>query len=307
MPAAASVGGLTVLVTGATGFIGRHLTERLVVAGAAVHAVTRGLAADRAAGPTWHAVDLEEWEPARDLVSTVRPDLVYHLAGYVSGIRDASAVLPSLRGNLLSTVHLLSAVNEQGRGRFVLAASLEEPEADAGWPVPSSPYAASKYAASTYTRMFHSLYGTQVALLRTFIVYGPGQADEKKVIPYVTRSLLRGEVPELSSGTRPVDWVYVEDVVDALLASAGAPNIAGRTVDVGSGALTTVRGVVEELVTIIRPECEPLFGVRPDRPMERVCCARLEDAKAALGWSPRTSLREGLRRTVEWHREELRR
>jgi len=126
------------------------------------------------------------------------------------------------------------------------------------------------------------------------------------VIPYVARALLRGEVPRLSSGARPVDWVFLEDVVEAFVAAARVPGIEGRSCEIGSGTLTTVREVVEELVRIIGPDTPPAFGSVPDRPLEQVRCARLAEARDLLGWSPRTALADGLRRTVEWHQAELR-
>ena len=93
--------------------------------------------------------------------------------------------------------------------------------------------------------MFQSLYGVSVVVPRVFIVYGPGQDDPKKLIPYVVSSLLRGESPKLSSGTRPVDWVYVDDVAEGLIAAALARDVTER-VDLGSGTLVTVREIVEQ-------------------------------------------------------------
>jgi len=308
MAPADGVQGKTVLVTGARGFIGQSLTRRLVESGAVVHAVAGRRPGLRPAGPVWHEVDLEDRSATLAVVALVRPDVVYHLAGFVSGIRELQAVGPSLAGNLLTTVHVLEAVTELRRGRVVLASSLEEPEpGGAAWPVPSSPYAASKYAASTYARMFHALYGTAVVFLRTFMVYGPAQPDQKKVIPYVTRALLREQAPSLASGTRAVDWVFVEDVVDAYVAAGVAPGIEGKDFDVGSGSLVTVREIVEELVRIIGPKVRPSFGSLSDRPMEQVRVADLEATREALGFSPRTTLAEGLGRVVAFYREELER
>jgi nucleoside-diphosphate-sugar epimerase len=180
---------------------------------------------------------------------------------------------------------------------------MEEPQPDGNWPVPCSPYAAAKFAASAYGRMFHSLYRTPVATLRLFMVYGPGQQDVKKLVPYVTLSLLEGRAPELSSGVRRVDWIYVDDVVDGYLAAALSPAVDGCTIDLGSGELVSVRSVVERLTTIVgTPGVVPVFGAVSDRPMEQERCAVLAEARAVLGWSPRTPLDDGLRRTVDWYR-----
>jgi len=183
-----------------------------------------------------------------------------------------------------------------------MAGSLEEPEGEAGTAVPASPYAAAKWAASAYARMFHALYQTPVALARLFMVFGPAQQDLRKIVPYAILSLLRGEPPQLSSGTRPVDWIYVEDVANGLLAMGVAPDINGKTIELGSGESVTVRNVVEMVCDIIQAPVEPIFGAIPDRPMEQIRVANIQETYAALGWKPQITLKEGLERTVDWYK-----
>jgi nucleoside-diphosphate-sugar epimerase len=217
-------------------------------------------------------------------------------------------VLPTFQANLASTVNLLVAVRDAGCRRLVLAGSMEEPEPDAGsLPVPASPYAAAKGAASAYARMFHALYGLPVVTARLFMVYGPGQRDLGKLVPHVATSLLRGERPRLSSGRRPVDWIYVDDVVDGLAALATAPGIEGERLDLGSGELVTVREVAERLAAIVRADgaaAELGVGELPDRPLETVRRADVERTRELTGWRPKVSLDEGLRRTYEGYRLE---
>ena len=155
-----------------------------------------------------------------DLFAEIRPRVVLHLASHVAGSRDLSLVRPTLRDNLLSSVHLLEQAALHGCDRFVLVGSLEEATDDSA---PSSPYAAAKAAATSYGRMFHALYDLPVVIARVFMVYGPGPQDERKLVPYVVRSLLDGETPSFSSGVRPVDWVFVEDVAEGLVRLAGHP------------------------------------------------------------------------------------
>jgi nucleoside-diphosphate-sugar epimerase len=151
--------------------------------------------------------------------------------------------------------------------------------------------------------MFHTLYRTPVVTLRLFMVYGPGQQDVKKFVPYVTLSLLEGRAPELSSGIRRVDWIYVDDVVDGYLAAAVSAGAEGRTIDLGSGELVSVRSVAERLVKIVGAVgIAPIFGAVSDRPMEQERFADLAEARAVLGWSPRMKLVDGLARTVDWYR-----
>lgn len=296
---APSLGGEHALVTGASGFVGSRLAARLLEADANVHAASRS--ERTSADVRWWMADVCDTEAARTLIQSVKPDFIFHLASHVTGSRGLDAVLPTLHANLLSTVNILLAATEVGCKRVVLAGSLEEPDGEDREPVPVSPYAAAKFAGNTYGRMFHSLHGLPVVTLRVFMVYGPAQPDETRLVPYVITSLLRGESPELSAGTRPVDWVYLDDVVEALLASATTEGVPGKTLDVGSGILTPVRDVVEEIVRLIRPSVAPRFGAVPERPNERIRVADVERTQALLGWAPRTPLSRGLAATVDWY------
>jgi nucleoside-diphosphate-sugar epimerase len=290
------------LVTGATGFIGSALCRRLVASGMEVHGVSR-VGRSTPDEIRWWTADLSDAGAADQIVRKIRPDTVFHLASHVSGDRALAAVASTLRDNLVTTVNLLTAAADAGGTRVVLAGSMEESLPDD--PAPSSPYAAAKTAATSYAQLFDRLYGLPVVNLRVFMVYGPGQWDDTKLVPYVIGSLLRGEGPGLSSGMREVDWVYIDDVVAAFVAAAGSPTAPGSTVDVGSGALVSIRSLVERIVPLVGGDVRPVFGALPDRPGERPRVADLTPGRELIGWQPSTPLDLGLARTVEWFRERL--
>jgi UDP-glucose 4-epimerase len=291
--------GRRVLVTGASGFIGGHLCRRLVSLGSELHAISRVVQSHDEHCRWWQA-DLTDFACVRDILSTVEPDLIYHLASHVAGSRDVSMVLPTLNANLVSTVNLMTAAAEVGCRRIVLAGSMEEPNDHLA--VPSSPYAAAKWSARVYARMFHELYEIQTINLRIAMVYGPAQPDESKFIPYVIQSLLNGDVPRLSSGQREVDWIYVADVVDAMIASAKTNDKGFLSIEIGSGVSTSIRDVAERLCQMINPSIRPLLGAVADRPCDRSWSANLSLAQEKLSWQPRTKLDDGLRQTVDWYR-----
>ncbi|MEL7059410.1 MAG: NAD(P)-dependent oxidoreductase [Acidobacteriota bacterium] len=296
--------GARVLLTGATGFVGRRVLERLQGLGVDPIAVSRHEPpSDLADAATWRRVDLADAADARRLVENERPEIVLHLASRVAGARDLDLVLPTLRDNLASTVHLLDGFARLGDAgtRFVQVGSLEEPD-DPADSVPSSPYAASKAAASAYCDMFHRLWATPTVVARVFMVYGPGRQDERKLVPYVIRELLAGRRPSLSSGTRPVDWVFVDDVAEGLLRLAVADGVAGRRVDLGRGELTTVAEVVRAIHRHLTPAEPPSFGGREDRRAEQVRRADVEATRALLGWAPTVDLEDGLERAIAWFR-----
>jgi UDP-glucose 4-epimerase len=289
-----------ILVTGASGFIGRHLCRRLMSDGHDLHATSRRVMFGSSA-LTWHLADFADLAATRRVIGAVRPEIVYHLAGAVGASPDLALVMPTFQSLLTSTVNLLVTAREHDCRRIILCGSLTEPGLDDDVMTPAAPYAAAKWAAAGYARMFYSLYDTPVVLLRPFMTYGPGQA-QTKLIPSVTLSLLRREPPRLSSGKYSSDWVYIADVIEGFVAAATTPGIEGKTIDLGTGNLVPMTKIVDSLVTIVGHDVTPEFGALPDRPRENVITADTLTAAVDLGWRARTSLESGLRKTVSWYR-----
>lgn len=269
--------------------------------GADVYGVSRADPGGAAAPFRVVACDLSNLDDCRRAVVELEPERILHLAGHPFGARDLERIVPTLRDNLIATVNLLTAASERGVGRVVVTGSLEEPDprVDA---IPSSPYAASKWAATAYARLFHRLYALPVVIARLFMVYGPGQREPTKLIPSVIASLLRSEAPRITSGERRVDWIYVDDVVSGLLAAADAPAIEGKTIDLGTGVLTSVRGVVDALAALVPGAPEPMFGSVQARPFEQERAADVGATRRELGWVPSVPLARGLAETLEWFR-----
>ena len=301
--------GQTVLVTGARGFLGRHLVRRLLADGAVVHATSRGPRVSEsdavvrtAPGPTWHSCDVSDPDQVDDLITRIQPQVVFHLASRVEGHREHALALPMLEANTRAAVAVMTAAQGQPGCRVVLAGSVEEPRDEAA---PCSPYAAAKAAATGYARLFASQWDLPVTVLRIAMVYGPDQPDTTKLVPYVIDCFLRGRQPQLGSGTRLVDWVYIDDVIDAFVQAAREPQAPGVVADIGTGEGHTIAEVVRTLARLTGHDRPVHFGERDDR---RHDVAHLADpglAVTALNWRPRTGLSEGLARTVNWRRSLL--
>jgi UDP-glucose 4-epimerase len=293
--------GVRVLVTGASGLIGSHVL-RVIGQEADVVALSRFPRPDEG-GLRWLVCDLAQPGALANVVTSVRPEVVIHLAGAVRGDRSLDAVGPTLRANLVGTVELLEAATRAGCRRIVLSGSLlEEPAAGGPQAVPPSPYGASRWAASAYGRMFHSLFDAPVVILRPSFAYGPGQ-EPTKLIPHVITALLEGRSPELSSGERLIDCVYAEDVARAYVEAASVAGVEGHTVDIGSGVLSSVREIVQIIVESVGPTAgQPVFGALPVRPLEQEVEVDVDEAARVLGWRATTSLEDGVRATVAWFR-----
>ena len=290
-----------VLVTGGSGFLGTALCSRLVASGAEVHVTSRVQRTQQVEGLRWWSADVTDNKAVHKLVSTIQPDVIYHLAGSVTAATDKELALPTFHSLLTSTINLLAVVTEIGCGNLILCGSLNEPQTGQEPVVPGSPYAAAKWAASGYARMYHALYGTPVVILRPFMTYGPGQ-DTKKLIPSVILSFEAEQSPRLSSGQWEADWIYLDDVIEGFIAAAGRPDIVGSTLDLGGGSLVSVRSVVEQIATVMGPSQPALFGALPDRPLAPVVAADVRTSEIRLGWRASTSFETGLRRTIDWYR-----
>ena len=230
-------------------------------------------------------------------MQAARPEIIFHLASLVTGRRELDLVLPAFRDNLASTVNLLTAAASTGGcRRIVVAGTMEEADLASG-EAPSSPYSVAKGAAALYARFFHALYGLPLVQARIFMAYGPGQQDRKKLIPYSILEALAGRPPEISRGTRRIDWIFVDDVVRGLLAFAETPGIEGETLDLGSGDLVSAREVVERICHALQAPA-PRIGALPDRPLEATRRANVERTTAHAGWRPTIGLDEGLHRTI---------
>lgn len=294
-----------VLVTGGTGFIGSRLRERLVDAGVEVHGISRRSRDDSEDRVQWRVGDLRDPEFVESAVEAVEPTVVFHLAALVTGSRDLDVVTPLLEHNLLATVNLLVACARTHRPRVVLVGSIEQVDAATERSVPHTPYSAAKGSAATYGRMFHQLYDLPVAGVRPAMVYGPGQRDLSKLVPYTTISLLKGESPRILNAPRRADWVYVEDVVEGLLAAGRSDALVGRSVELGTGQLTSVREVVTLIDEFVDGPTAPHLAKPPSGRPEHELAADTEATAELLDWSASMSLEEGLERTVAWYRAYL--
>lgn len=281
--------GRRVLVTGATGFLGRQVAAHLAAAGAEVTGTSRRPPTD---GGRWVCSDLGSPAEVDRVLRQARPETVVHLGGLVSAAPDPRLVAPTFDSLLVSSLALLAAAHDGRTGRLVLVGSTEEPSAGAP---PASPYAAAKAAVTSYAALYAG-WGTPVVTVRPAMVFGATQ-HPGKLLPLVAAALLRGERPALTSGARLADWVHVDDVVAGLLqAAADAPD--GSGLDLGTGVLTSTRDLVDRLRAALGTDLEPRWGALPDRPGEPSRPADLDATARLIGWRPRLTLDEGLRRTA---------
>lgn len=306
---------MRVFITGGTGVIGSHLVRRLLHEGCAVAALVRPGSApwrieDILSNVAVIPGDLTALDQAADRIRSFRPDLVVHLAwqgARAFGQQDDPA---QAFDNVAGSLELVRLAGQMRCRRWIgLGTAMEYgrfsvPQGEDGTPQPASLYGAAKYSVGLLAERLCRAYGIQFSWLRLFYAYGPGD-DPARLIPNVIETLLRGEKPALSPGEQQWDYLYISDLVEALFWVATSPAAQG-VFNVGSGQARPIREIVETIRDLIDPSLPLGFGEVPYRPGQVMYLqADITKLRTATGWRPRTSLADGLRRTVDWHRRRI--
>jgi UDP-glucose 4-epimerase len=304
---------MKVLVTGAAGFIGSHLAERLDALGHEVRGVddlSTGRRENLAGlGPRFELVEGDLADGAVCARAVQGVEAVLHQAAVPSVLRSIQEPARTHRANVEATVQLFEASRHAGVRRVVYAASSSVygdsetlPKHEQMPAKPLSPYAVQKHAGELYGRVYSALLGLPVVCLRYFNVFGPRQdpaSEYSAVIPRFVSMLLRGERPTVyGDGTSSRDFVYVEDVVHANLLALDAPGAPGHSFNVGTGERVSLDELVSRLNAILGTRLPPLY--LPERAGDlRHSLAAIDRARSVLGYEPKVPFDEGLRRTVQ--------
>ncbi len=294
-----------VLVTGASGFIGRQCVPLLVSKGYEVHAVSRRRPSEAALpNVCWHEADLLAPGCAAKLIGQVRPDTILHLAWYAlpGKFWEARENLDWVRASL----ELLCAFADSRGRRIVAAGSCAEYGSTAGeclenaTPLlPTTLYGASKHALERILHFSSKQTGLVSAWGRIFFLYGPHE-HPSRLVAYVVRSLLQGEPALCSEGSQIVDFIHVEDAASAFVALLES-EVQGP-VNIGSGSPIAVRDVLQEIGRQLGRAELIRFGSRAASPETDRLWANTQRLQKEVGWLPRYSLSSGITQMIEWCR-----
>lgn len=297
------------LVTGGAGFIGTALANRLVLEGHHVR-VLDDLSAGDPAGLHPEVIftrgDVRDRPKLWTLLQKV--DCVFHLAARVSVPESVLYPREYNDVNVGGTVALTEAIRDAGVERIVLASSAtvygpqpRQPVPETAWPHPQAPYAVSKLAAEHYIFALGELYSIETVALRIFNAYGPGQRvppAHAPVVPGFLKNVLTGaSVVVHGNGSQTRDYVYIEDVVDALIAAAQAGSVDRTVINVGSGQETSVEMLIATISEVTQRQPEVIYNPQQGGGLTRLV-ADLEVARRLLNYRPRVGLREGLQRLL---------
>ncbi len=277
-----------VLVTGAGGFVGSRLVAALRGQGAEVHGLVRAEA------------DLRDAAAVRAVVARVRPRIVFHVAAGAGHPADAAAQTEFLADTVLATQNLIEALGLAGIERLVHAGSSLEygprsgPMRETDPPAPATIRGVAKLAATELVRES----GLPATVVRPFSVYGPGE-KQHRFVPAAISAALRNEPIPLTRPGIVRDFIFVDDVVEALLRAAHVPEAEGEIVNAGTGRQTTNEELVATLGAVLGRELDVRPGEFEARPWDTDSwVADTAKAERLLGWTARTTLAEGLAQTV---------
>ncbi len=309
------------LITGAGGFIGSHVTRQLLADGEEVHVFLReGGSAERLAGSDgfhrWTG-GLDDVVALASCMKSARPERIFHCAG-VSRARHMSGWAPvreALRVNVDGLVNLLEAASSSGAPvrSFVRLGGLEEygsgpaPFSETQREAPRSAYSASQVAGTHLLQALQPTLPFAVVTLRPTLIYGPGQSNDF-LIPALIESLLAGRAFPLSEGHQRRDLLHIDDLVTAMLAASTTDGLAGEVINIATGVARQIRTVARAIGRLLGLSHLLEFGELPERPND-IGDLRGDASKAGrvLGWRPTIPLAHGLAETIEWHRARVER
>lgn len=308
-----------VLITGAGGFIGSHLTERLVKEGADVKALVHYNALG-----TWGWLD---WSPARDDIEIIAGDIcdrdcvrqamldvdiVFHLAALIGIPYSYQAPASYVMTNILGTLNILQSARDTEIEKIVQTSTSEVYGTARSVPISEShplqgqsPYSASKIGADKMAEAFCLSFGLPVVTVRPFNTFGPRQST-RAVIPTIITQGLAGNVVRLGNLHPTRDLNYVANTVEGFLLAASMPGTIGKTFNIGSGREISIGDLVVLIGDILGTPIKVESDERRTRPEKSEVERLLADnilARSILGWEPKISLEEGLKITVDWIKE----
>lgn len=312
-----------VLITGAGGFIGSHLTEELVKIGAEVTALTRYTSdnnngwIDTLPTKTQEKITITKGdiqEPTTIHEITKNQEYIFHLAAIISIPYSYQRPEETFRTNTIGTLNILNAAKQHNIHRTIITSTSEvygtaqtKKISEKHKLQAQSPYAASKIASDKITESYYNTYETPVTTIRPFNTYGERQST-RAIIPTIITQALTQKIIKLGNLQTIRDLTYVKDTVQGFIKIAQTNKAIGKTINLGTGKEITIKELTEKIIQKTNSKAKiktEKKRYRPKKSEVQRLCSNNTQAKELLKWKPTTTINEGLNKTIEWYKKNI--
>ncbi len=280
------------MITGASGFLGKRLVKLL-------NTKNYSLYTDR--------LDLLDFEQLKKSIEIIKPDVIFHLASYVNLSRDFHVADKCVNINIKGTLNLLEAVRGSSLKELIYTSTEEVyngnpiPFLENQLPNPPSPYSVTKIASEYLCQQYALELGFSLVIFRLATFYGP-ENPPHRLIPQIINNALKNQNIHINSGNKKRDYLYVDDAVDALEKSISLlQNKKIEIINLGGGKSYTLKDLVNKTIKLTQSQSKIVYNAYPDRILEAdEWLLDITKAQSLLRWSPKTSLEEGLQKTISY-------
>ncbi len=328
-----------ILITGGAGFIGANFVYKFLELGYQVHVLemksanlwrikkihpvksaSQNEAVSRQAGQfngvknkiKLHNIDLTNYKETQKAIFKINPDIVLHFATYGAYQRFQQDINLTIDTNIKGTINLINACNKIGVECFINTGTNSEygikdkPMKETDLLEPDNLYAITKASATMYCQMMAQKFDFPVVIMRPFAVYGPFE-EKERLIPTIIKSCLKNNDLQLSSPDSVRDFIFIDDVISAyILAIKNIKKVKGEIFNLGTGKQHTVSQIVAMVKKITHSDLNPIYGkVKKAQTEPKMWVADISKAKKKLGWKIKYGLEEGLKKNIQWYKENL--
>lgn len=303
-----------VLITGANGFVGSHLVNRLILKKAKVIALSKK-EEKTLSGTINEMASVEDFEKLNDIVRRNKVNIIFHLAAQPIVEVGRKNPLSTFEVNIRGTWNILEVARKNNIQKVIVASTVhvygdnpKVPFKEEYFPQPSRPYETSKACADLLAQSYADTYDLPVEIPRFANIYGPGDFNFSRLIPKVIRSILKGKKPEVWDIGSVRDFLYIDDAINAYLMLAQKQLVGGKRLRVynfGAGKPIKVYDLVLKIIQLLNKDMKVKTETPPKERFSEIKkqYASIAKAKRELGWYPAVTLEKGLSKTIKWYQE----
>jgi len=295
-----------VLITGGSGFIGKHLQKALYNYGAFVTIIDKNLPYAKSINTI--KCDICDYKNLEKAIRDISPEIVFHLAANINRASEFDIIRNMISVNLIGTLNLFESLKNISSCRSIIVAGTSEEYGNNQVPFkeyykedPISPYSFSKVSVSYLSKMLFNVYKLPIIVLRPTLAYGPGQ-KETMFIPALIKTFLRNERFIMTPGEQTRDFIFIDDLVNAYMLTGVSEGHFGEIFNIGSGKEYKIKDIAYRIASFLNKRNFLKIGAKDYRKSEIMSYfVDISKAKNCLNWTPKIEINKGLKKTIEWY------